>query len=150
LEDFPVVLVSWSDAVQYCRVQRKRLPTEDEWEKTFRGNEGRKYPWVNSHFISDYARTFESGDRFSLIVSSQTKDISVYGALHMAGNVREWVSDDLKPYPGSFVPASEIEQKQKVIRGGSWATSIKSAVGWQRSGSLGIYGWKDVGFRCAK
>lgn len=30
-ENNPVVLVSWHDAVSYCRFVRRRLPTVDEW-----------------------------------------------------------------------------------------------------------------------
>ena len=43
----PVVNISLSDAENYAKWAGKNIPTEIEWEKACRGNDGQLYPWGN-------------------------------------------------------------------------------------------------------
>lgn len=146
-DDQPVVNVNWQDAHRFCQTSGKRLPTESEWEKAYRGSNGNIYPWPGDQFERNAARTVESGVQDPVSVYEPESDISTYGVMHLAGNVREWVDSDLVAYPGSNY---RVSAREKVIRGGSWAKSKVDARGYIRHHSDPKYGWQDVGFRCAK
>ncbi|MCK5676052.1 MAG: SUMF1/EgtB/PvdO family nonheme iron enzyme [Verrucomicrobia bacterium] len=75
-----------------------RLPTAMEWEKAARGVDGRRYVWGNG-FVKGLNFALTKGNekgkaRFPLWAPPRKfmRDVSVYGAYDMAGNVREMTS----------------------------------------------------------
>lgn len=158
-ENFPVVNVSWEDAIKYCAwLSNKnhvnyRLPTEEEWENAARGKESNFYPWGNTMDKKvSYAYVSELNAKTPSSINdapNNTTDVSSYGVFAMLGNVREWTSSDIKAYPESEYKVEEKEKGCKIIRGASFYNSYKVARNTVRSWEKPATQKVDVGFRLA-
>jgi eukaryotic-like serine/threonine-protein kinase len=82
--DYPVTGVSWFEAAAYCRSVGKTLPTIFHWRKAFGG----------AAFMEVVTLGNFGGEGPHAV--DQLKDVSEYGTVGMAGNVKEWVWNQFK------------------------------------------------------
>ncbi|MFN8610398.1 MAG: SUMF1/EgtB/PvdO family nonheme iron enzyme [Vulcanimicrobiota bacterium] len=94
--NLPAVNVSCEEAAEYAAWLGKSLPTEQQWEKAARGQDGRLFPWGNQ-WDGERVNSAESGRRFLTPVDAFPLGASPYGCLNMAGNVWEWTVTPWEP-----------------------------------------------------
>lgn len=153
----PVTGVTKIDAEAYIDwINKKtgmnyRLPTEAEWELAARGMDGRIYPWGNA-FDPWRCNTSESMKKGTTPVGFYSPGgDSIYGVADMVGNVWEWTSTVLKPYPYKRDDGREEKKPDAryVIRGGAWYYSRKLARCACREGMKSEQFSDSIGFRLA-
>ncbi|MCP5085192.1 MAG: SUMF1/EgtB/PvdO family nonheme iron enzyme [Rhodobacteraceae bacterium] len=164
LANHPVVGVSWYEASAFCQwltlclrdageltnAQAVKLPTEAEWEKAARGDDGRIYPWGDENITPESANYNDTGLGTTSTVGCFPKDTSPYKCQDMTGNVWEWCLDwfaeDYYANSPKENPRGSDTGSVRVDRGGAWgdgAGSCRSACRngndpGDRGGSLGF------------
>jgi formylglycine-generating enzyme required for sulfatase activity len=123
--DYPVLGITFEDALAYASWAGKRLPAEQEWEKAASwdpvANRKRLYPW-GDQFTPDRANIATG---HPVPVTAATGDLSFYGVLHMAGNAWEWVNAPYRPYEGNKSTDPDYNKDERVMRGGTFLPASK-------------------------
>ena len=160
-EAHPVVRASWRDAQEFCKWlsgesgRNVMLPSEAEFEKAARGpstssSDVRAYPWGNQAPDKTLCNFGNNEKGTTPVGKYSTKGDSPYGCADMAGNVWEWTRSKYEPYPYRAEDGREEDDDsaRRVVRGGSWASTIgyaRCAVRFRRHPVNGID--DNLGFR---
>ncbi len=117
-DDYPVVGVSWYEAIAYCRWlsemsgENITLPTEQQWQYAAGGDEQFEYPWGNGWD--------ESRCNYQLGLPTPVNQYdglgdSPFGVADMVGNVHEWT---LTIFESGMTDLDDSSERQ--TRGGGW------------------------------
>lgn len=163
-DNYPVVQISFEDAMAYCEWAGRRLPTEAEWELAARaGQVGSTFFWGDDiSVLEQKANTWEGEfpvtntktDGFELRAPVKSYPPNDYGLYDMAGNVWEWTSDWYNTNYYKEAKASGMVQKnpqgakapftpnnplakERVIKGGSFLCSASYCASYRVSARMG-------------
>ena len=126
--EFPVSGVSWYEAAAFAEFTGKRLPTVFHWNIA----RGRHTPLLESPQVGGLAifAPFSNFMERGPVAVGRLQGMTAYGALDMAGNVREWCWNETP--------------EGRAIRGGAWGdyaymfNNVSQAPAMDRSAKNGI------------
>jgi len=164
-DNYPVVHISYQDALAYCKWANRRLPTEAEWELAAQGNlKNAIYTWGNDNAkLDSKANTWQGKfptennplDGFAFIAPVKSFSSNSVGLYDMAGNVWEYTQDwyNVEYYQEllnqkkvarnpmgaikAYNPNNPL-QKERVIKGGSFLCNASYCASFRISARMGM------------
>ncbi|MBV7334067.1 SUMF1/EgtB/PvdO family nonheme iron enzyme [Chloroflexi bacterium TSY] len=146
----PVKNVSWIQATAYAEWVGGRLPTEAEWEKACRGQDGQIYPWGDEP-PTDQLANFNLSVGNTTDVGQYPEGMSPYGLSDMSGNVWEWTSDWYVEFSSREQNLDGLESgTYRTLRGGSWFDDARYVRCARRDMNSPLIGTEFDGFRVVR
>lgn len=164
----PINCVDHAQAEAFCRWRGRRLPTEDEWELSARGAEGRAFPWgaeeadgsranLADQALADWRAEKKEPAPSALLPTldgwPNTSNVGTFaagstkeGVADLAGNVREWTASAACAKRGEACASGAW-----IVRGSGYLTGKpEEARASFRQRAEGGARLEDLGFRCAR
>jgi formylglycine-generating enzyme required for sulfatase activity len=172
-DDHPVVLVSWEDAMAFCRWisdktgQNFTLPTEAQWEYAARAGTTTMFFWGDSPDDGEgyinaadksgtpcgdtYQNAFNFNDGFIYTAPVNSFKPNPWGLYNMLGNIWEWCLDWHHPNYYANAPSNNPTGPEsgrlRVRRGGRWSLDpSRNRTAFRHTG-LPHYRCDGLGFR---
>ena len=143
--NFPCDFVTWYESMAFCRWFTETsgyevsLPTEEQWEKSARGNDTRIWPWSNDP-DSNRCNVLESNLHqlcaVGTYVTGTLDGCSIFGVADMIGQCYEWCITlwHIDYHPRNRPDESnhidnrfEDFRYHRILRGGNYLTALSDA-----------------------
>ena len=140
-DDEAVIMVSWDDAMAYCRWlseqtgKHYRLPTEEEWEYACRAGTTTAYNTGDTFPESQWKVQKNTRDKEHVSLQVAQFEPNAWGLYDMHGNVEEWCYDNYG------------DTEFRLVRGGSHNTPVRYLRSANRSASVQADRSVLLGFR---
>jgi len=174
---FPAVHVSWYGAARYCdwrslmeglppyydgqrdqvpeprnpySATGYRLPSEAEWERAARHDDGRSDPWGEVEPTCELANNHCQG--WTSPVDAHPAGVSALGLLGLSGNAHEWCNDWFAPIgpDPSVDPAGPPTGTSRVHRGGGFGFWPPNLIAYWRLWDNPAIGGQSAGLRICR